>query len=91
MNYKNEDQERRVLAVRKQVGELVKKERIRQGLSYYMLGKKAGLTIAQLHSIEDAKRAYTADSFFKIMGAINATVILEDENGTVKKINNDNC
>lgn len=73
--------EKVVIAARKLVGRHLKNIREEKQLTYYAVGKLAGMSIEQIQGIESGEKAYTFDSFLKITHALDCYFFLEDKNG----------
>lgn len=73
--------EKVVIAARKLVGQHLKNIREEKQLSYYAVGKLAGMSIEQIQGVESGEKAYTFDSFLKITHALDCYFFLEDKDG----------
>lgn len=52
---------------REKIGKKVKSKRLLLKMSYYELAKRSGVTIQQLHAIEDSTKSYRVDTLLKIL------------------------
>lgn len=66
---------------RLQIGSYLKAIREEKELTFYAVGKNAGLSIEQVQSIEKGKKAYTIDSFLRICRALDCYFFLESRDG----------
>lgn len=58
--------------------EIVRKERLRAGYSYYELGKRTGITPAQLERIESGRHCPRLDTILKICETLYIRLRLPD-------------
>ena len=70
-----------VIIARKKVGQYLQSIREEKQLTYYAVAKLAGLSIEQVQSIEQGDKAYTIDSFLKIIHALDTYFFMEDKDG----------
>jgi transcriptional regulator with XRE-family HTH domain len=63
------------------VGQHLAQVREEKNLTYYALSKLSGLSIAQIQTIENGTKAYTFDSFLKIIHALDLYFFLKDKDG----------
>lgn len=67
--------EQPILNARKKIGKRLKRIRDNKKLTYYGVAKLSGLSIEQVQSIENGDKAYTIDSFIKIIRAIDPSFL----------------
>lgn len=70
-----------ILTARQQVGLYLKSIRKEKKLTYYAVAKASGLNIGQVQAIEAGNKAYTFDSFLRIIHALDCYFFLEDKDG----------
>lgn len=63
---------------RKEIGKIVKKRRKELKMSVYRVTKNSGLTNQQVIAIEEASKAYTADSLFLIITALDLKINISE-------------
>lgn len=70
-----------ILAARKKIGEHLKNIREEKGLSWYALTQSSGLQYNVIQSIEDGDKAYTIDSFLKLLHGLDLYFFVADKEG----------
>lgn len=73
--------EKVIFTARQKVGQHLQSIREEKQLTYYAVAKMAGISIDQVQSIEAGNKAYTIDSFLKIIHALDVYFFLEDKDG----------
>lgn len=63
---------------RKEIGKIVKKRRKELKMSVYRVTKNSGLTNQQVIAIEEGSKAYTADSLFLIITALDLKINISE-------------
>jgi transcriptional regulator with XRE-family HTH domain len=62
--------------LRKEVGERLTSFRKAKGLTVYKAATRSGLSIGQIHAIEEGSKNYTIDSLFAYCDACNVHITL---------------
>lgn len=80
---------RRIEILRKEIGKLMKEIRTEKKLTYYAVGKSAGVPSARILAIENGI-GYSIDAFLKVLAALNCTLVIEPNQGAPVPIVNNN-
>jgi transcriptional regulator with XRE-family HTH domain len=70
-----------IITARQDVGKYLQAVREEKKLTYYAVAKLSDMSIEQVQGIESGDKAYTFDSFLKIIYALDCSLFLEDKDG----------